>query len=225
MTTHRRTARFVGGLYITGTVAGILSVVFSGPLFAAEGALMNIAAYEANIALGALCVLIMGFALAMIPALMFTVLRHYNEPLALGYVVFRSGIEAITYMGIAASWLTLIPLSHVLTDTSTVQAFGTLLLDTQGISSILGLAFCTGALMFYVVLFQTRLVPRWLSGWGLLGILLCLIGNFLGWFAVVSHTSDVVTLLELPLALQEMVLAIWLIVKGFNPSAIASGAA
>jgi hypothetical protein len=34
--------------------------------------------------------------------------------------------------------------------------------------------------------------------------------------------SSVRNLMYLPLALQEMVMAVWLIVKGFNPSAIAA---
>ena len=85
------------------------------------------------------------------------------------------------------------------------------------------IVFCLGALIFYYLLYQTKLIPRWLSGWGLIAIIPYLAAGLLvlfGFFGPLS-TSEIV--LEFPLALQEMVMAVWLIVKGFNPSALASG--
>jgi len=87
------------------------------------------------------------------------------------------------------------------------------------------IVFCLGALIFYYLLYQTNLIPRWLSGWGLIAIIPYLAAGLLilfGFFGPLS-TSEIV--LVFPLALQEMVMAVWLIVKGFNPSAIASGSA
>jgi len=84
------------------------------------------------------------------------------------------------------------------------------------------LAFGLGALMYYYIFYQTRLVPRWLSGWGLIGIILIIVISMLVMFRVIAPMSTTQIVLAVPIGLQEMVLAVWLIVKGFNPSAIAS---
>jgi hypothetical protein len=70
--------------------------------------------------------------------------------------------------------------------------------------------------MFYYLLYQSNLIPRWLSVWGFIGALLFPVA----WLSLFGPTISGPFLL--PLVLNEMVLALWLIVKGFNPSAIAS---
>ena len=131
MTTDNRTAKLVGILYIIGTVAGILSVVFTGPVVAGSDVLANVSAHQNQILLGALFVLIMGFALALVPVMMFPILKKYNEALALGYVVFRGALETVMYIVLAISWIFLIPLSNEYVkagtpDTSYLQTLGTL---------------------------------------------------------------------------------------------------
>jgi hypothetical protein len=84
------------------------------------------------------------------------------------------------------------------------------------------LAFSLGALMYYYIFYQTRLVPRWLSGWGLVAAALCMVAGVLVMFSLIGPLSTPQVVLALPIAVQEMVLAVWLIVKGFNPSVVAS---
>jgi hypothetical protein len=84
------------------------------------------------------------------------------------------------------------------------------------------LAFCLGALMYYYIFYQTKLIPRWLSGWGLVGAALCMVAGLLVMFRVIGPMSTSQVVLAIPIAVQEMVLAVWLIVKGFSSSAIAS---
>lgn len=103
-----------------------------------------------------------------------------------------------------------------------LQAWGDWLLRAEEIGSISTIVFCLGALMFYYVLYRSRLVPRWLSGWGLLAAVPYLAEGLLDMLDLVSPLSTVVTVMDLPLAAQEMVLAVWLIAKGFNPSATAA---
>jgi len=226
----KKTAIIVGVLYIVGTVAGILSLVFTGPVRNAQDLLIGVPASEARLVVGALFVLTMGLALAMVPVVMFPILRRHNEALALGYVVFRGGLEAVAYLAIATSWLLLVPLSQVYvqagaSDASNFQALGTLLLEAREIGSIQAIVFCLGALIFYYLLYQTKLVPRWLSGWGLIAIVPYLAAGLLAMLGIISALSPIYAVLDLPLALQEMVLAVWLIVKGFNSSASVFGAA
>jgi hypothetical protein len=73
--------------------------------------------------------------------------------------------------------------------------------------------------MFYTVLYQANLLPRWISGWGLIGVVLYEAAGLLHLFALIGQTSTIMLVLVLPIGMQEMVMAVWLIVKGFNPSA------
>jgi hypothetical protein len=130
--TYRKTAVIVGVLFIIGTVAGVLSGVFTLPILGAPDYLSKVAANESQIVLGALLILVMGFPLAMIPVMMFPIFRKYNEPLALGAVVFRGVLEAVTYMVIVICYLSLLAVSQefvkaVSSDAAYFQALGTLL--------------------------------------------------------------------------------------------------
>lgn len=227
MNSINRTARIVGALYIIGTVAGILSLVFRGPIGNVQDFLISVSANETRLVVGALFVLTMSLALAMVPVMMFPILRKHNEALALGYVVFRGGLEAVSYLAIATIWLLLVPLSQLYvqagaSDASNIQALGTLLLEAEkGIVGgvILTIAFSLGSLIFNYLLYQTKLVPRWLSAWGLIAGVLYLASGLLAVFGIIEALSPIFVILQLPKALQEMVLAVWLIVKGFNPYA------
>jgi len=229
MDTNRKTAIIVGVLFIIGTVAGILSVVFAGSILNAPDYLIKISANENKIIIGALLVLVMGFVLAMVPVIMFPIFKKHNETLAIGYVVFRGALETITAITAAISWLLLLSLSQeyvkaVSPDTSYFQIFGTLL---QRVAELpMGVfVFGLGALIFYCLLYQSKLIPRWLSVWGIFAIILNLITGFLILFGLQSDFSASNFIMNFPIFLQEMVMAVWLIVKGFNPSAIASGSA
>ena len=234
MKPYRKTAIIVGVLFIIGTGAGILSVVFTGPILGDPDYLTKFSANENQIITGAAFVLIMGFALAMMSVMLFPIFKKYNEALALGAVVFRGVLEAVTYIVIVMSWLLLITISREYVkagapDVSNFQTFGTLL---QGVTywsdHILAIVFTLGALIIYYLFFQSKLIPRWLSVWGLVGALLYLAAPLLNVFDP-QHPSLSLSVgwgrLMWPLAVQEMVFAVWLIVKGFNPSAIVSESA
>ncbi|MEM8534259.1 MAG: DUF4386 domain-containing protein [Chloroflexota bacterium] len=224
MSSVNSAARSAGALYIIGTVAGILSLTVTGPVRNTQDYLASVAANETQLVLGALCIITMGLALAMIPVVLFPILRKYNEALALGYVVFRGGLEAVSYLAVATSWLLLIPVRQLYIqagdlNTAGFQALGTLLLLTHELGSILTIVFCLSALIFYYVLYRTKLVPRWLSGWGLIAIVPYVTATLLAMFGTITTLSTTYVMFQIPLAIQEMALAAWLIVKGFNSSA------
>jgi hypothetical protein len=87
---------------------------------------------------------------------------------------------------------------------------------------VMSLAFSLGALMYYYVLYRSRLVPRWLSGWGLAGAGLCLVATVYAGFTQDFGFTTVNTVLNIPIGIQEMVLAVWLLVKGFKPATVRS---
>ena len=213
---NRKTATIVGVLFIIGTVAGVLSVVFAGSILSDPNYLIKVSANENQIIIGTLLVLLMGLALAMVPVMMFPIFKKYNEALALGSVVFRGALEAVICIAMVISWLLLLTVSQEYVkagapDASHFQTLGTLLLQASDqINHILVIVFSLGALMIYYLFYQSKLIPRWLSVWGLIGAILYLASGLFVMFSVDFG------ILMAPLALQEMVLAVWLIVKGFN---------
>ncbi|HSR20834.1 MAG TPA: DUF4386 domain-containing protein [Anaerolineales bacterium] len=226
MKTYRSTATIVGVLYIVGTVAGVLSVVFTGPTVNAPDVLRQVSATRPQIVVGGLFVLLMGFALALIPVLVFPILKRYNEPLALGYVVFRGALETAMYIVTAISLLLLIPLSQEYLNAGAPAAshFQTLsaLLRSLGELPLLVVVFSLGALIFYYLLYQSQLVPRWISVWGFIAIALHLATGLLIILGLQTSFDTANSIMNLPIFLQEMVMAVWLIVKGFDRAAIAS---
>jgi hypothetical protein len=216
MSADRKAAAWIGVLYIIGTVALVLSVVVTDAVLVGPAFLAQVAAQPNQLASGAVLVLVAGFALAMVPIVFWPIGKRYNETLAMGYVVFRGGLESVIYIVGAFGWLVLIALSKEADAGSLanfVRTFETVIWDQGAITFVLG------ALMFYFVLYQSRLVPRWLSTWGLAGAALGIVPPLGGMFGLSLG------ILVAPLALQEMVMAVWLIAKGFSPSAIAADSA
>lgn len=230
MKTNRKTAIMVGGLYIIGTVAGMLSVVFSTPILDGPDFLTRVAAMENQFVTGTLFVLLMGLALAMVPVLMFPILKKHNRALALGYVVFRGALETAIYITMVITQLFLLRVGREFVaagtpDASYFQALGSLLKEgNDSIAPILGIIFSLGALMLYYVFYRSRLIPRWISGWGFFAIMMHLATCFLIMFNLQSTFSTINLVMNFPIFSQEMVMALWLIFKGFNQSAIASPA-
>jgi hypothetical protein len=232
--TDRKTASLVGVLFIIGTVMGVLSVVFVSPVLGGPGYLARIAANPAPMILGAFCMLVMGLALAMVPLALFPILRRYHEPLAIGYVVFRSGLEMVTALGVVGSWLLLVTLGQEYAVASAAagspagpefQTLGVLISKAAEISSnAMAVLFPIGAIMLYVVCYQSKLIPRWLSVWGLIAVVLHLALTGLAGLANLNEPSLIQVVANAPILVQEMVMAAWLIVKGFSPSAVAPGA-
>jgi hypothetical protein len=228
MNTYRNTAIVVGVLYIIGTVAGVLSVVVTGPILGASDYLANVAANPNQLTTGALLVLLMGLPLAMVPVMLFPIFRKINEVLAVGYVVFRGALETATYIASVIPWLFLLIVGREYAaagapDASYFQVLGSVLKEGKdSITPILVIIFSLGALMLYYLLYRSKLIPRWISGWGVIAILLHLPTGFLIMFQLDTAFSPVNMAMNLPIGLQEMVMAVWLIAKGFSPSAIAS---
>ena len=226
MNSYRKNAGIVGILFIAATVVPLLSFLFTGSLNDPDY-LISISANGTQVTTGALFELIFAAACASIAIWLYPVLRKQNESLALGSVSFRI-IEGILYMVSVTCLLSLVTLSQQFieagtSDASSFQALGNLLLVARDWVGVLGsTAFVVGALMYYYLFFKSKLIPRWLSVWGLIGVPLWIVADLLRLFGLIESFSTNMILLDLPIAVNEMVLAVWLIVKKFNPSAIAS---
>jgi hypothetical protein len=228
MDSNRKTAIIVGVLFIIATVTGILSQVFLGPILNAPDDLLNVYANENQVIIGTLLLLIMAAAIFAIPVMLFPILKMHNENMALGYLVARI-FEAVPVVVGIISLLSLVTLSQEFLlagamDASYFQTFGSLLLAARDWTDLIGtqIVFSLTALILNYSLYRSKLVPRIISVWGLIGAPLILAAGLLSMFGLVRPFSTIAIFLYLPIASQEMVFAVWLIVKGFNSSAIDS---
>ncbi len=226
LNTYKKNARIAGILFIIATAVPILSFLFTGSLNAPDY-LVSISVNVNQVIIGALLLLIMGLAVAGIAIWLYPVLKKQNESLALGSVSFRL-IESVFHILYVVGLLSLVTLSQEFVkagapDASYFQSLGTLILAARDWAGVLGsFAFILGAMMYYYLFYQSKLIPRWLSVWGLIGVPFWIAAALLHLFGLVEPFSTTLILLDLPIAINEMVLAVWLIVKGFNSSAIAS---
>jgi hypothetical protein len=225
--TYRKTATITGVLLIIATFASILSTSLL-PSVSASDYLVAVSANQDMVTAGALLMVIAAITSAGIAISLYPLLKNYHEALALGAVCFRL-IEAVFYLVGVLGLLLLLTLSQEFVkagtpDASSFQTLGILLLAGRNwVGFVLATtAFGLGALMYYYIFYRSDLIPRWLSGWGLVGAILTIAASMLVMFHLIGLLSTSFIVLMLPIAVQEMVLAFWLIIKGFNPSAVAS---
>lgn len=228
MNSHRKTAIAVGSLFIIATVAGVVSLPFLNPILDDADYLAKLDDNQIRVVVGALFELILAVSVAGIAIAAYPVLKQHSPSLALGYVAARI-LEGVLFAVGVLSLLVLLTLSREFAEadtpgTSQFETSGTLLLaarDWAHNAIIPTFAFGLSMVIFYYLLYQSVLVPRWLSVWGLVGMPLYIAAGFSAMFRE-GEMSTIWNLLVLPIAVNEMVLAVWLIVKGFEPSAIAS---
>ena len=224
MNSTRKIAVITGVIFIIATFAGLLATPLMPDLTGTDY-LTQFSSHPNQVAGGVLLWIISAFSSVGIAIAMYPVLKQQNAGLALGSVIFRT-IEAAFYLVGKVSLLSLLTLSQQFTtagdaDRTSLEAIGNLLVSVYDHAGLLAVfAFCLGAFMYYYLFFQSRLIPRWLSGFGIVAIILMMAACVLSLFSGNRITSYIP--LAFPIFLQEMVLAVWLIVKGFNPSVVGS---
>ena len=227
MDRDRKNAIWAGIFYIIATAAPIVTVSFIGFLGGSVSGepipdyLAHTAAQGNQVILGMMVEVIWALSVLFIPVMLFSVFRKHNEVLALGFFGLRS-MEAISTIIHSILLLSLLTLSREFVaagspDASVYQSVGSLLLAARDWTFMIGsgLVWSLSALVLNYLLYTSKLVPRWISIWGFLGAVLSIVAYVLQFFGIESNA-----LVFLPIALQEMVFAVWLIAKGWNPSAL-----
>ena len=228
MNSNRMYAVIVGVLFIIGTVTGTIAAIIGNPILDAPDYLANISTNESQIIIVAFLLFLMGVACAGIGLALYPIMKIYSAGLAIGVVGFRVAEGIIEILG-GVITIGLLTLSQEFVkagapDAAYFQTIGAVLNagDAWLSNGVVLLLWCIGAFMYYSLFYQYRLVPRWLSVWGLVGIALVTFGGVLVMLHVIPGFGTVQMLLNLPIFPQEMVLAVWLIAKGVNSSAVAS---
>ena len=228
MDSYRKTGIIVGVLFIIATVASILGKISLGSILDAPNYLISVSAHGNQVITAAVFFLIAAISAVATSFMLFPILRKYIESLAMGYVVLRI-FENVFYVVGTLGLLVMLTVSQKYVagaaDTSYYQTLGTLLLVLKDWAGLIGTLFFAGlgSMILNYVLYRSKLVPRWLSLWGFIGAALIVLLGLSGIFGFGMGFSSPFALLAVPIAVQEMVFAVWLIVKGFNPAIIASG--
>ena len=219
--TDRTAARVMGALFIMATVPFSLSVVILEPVIGDLDVLSRASASEARVRVGILLELVNHIAVVGIAVVVYPVLKRFSECLAIGYVAARS-IEAVLFAIGTKHLLALVIVSREFIassfpDSTDFQTWAAVLLAGHdwNNAALPFIAFGLGSLMLNYAMYQARLVPRWVSVWGLLAaasILAARVALLLG----VDLSTGAVTMMDAPIFVQEMVFAIWLIVRGFD---------
>lgn len=219
MTSARRSAITAGVLFFVGTAAGVLSVVG-----AAEGPnyLREITTNGPQVISGALFQLVTAGAYVGVAIALHPVLRRYGPTAAAGFLGFRIAAGILNMLG-ALILLLLLDLSSRFVgagapDASYFETIGALLRSGRdGMNHVaMMLALIAGDALCYWILFRVRLVPRWVSGWGFFGLALALVASLLVMGSLIEVVTPVYLSLTAVLGLQQMALAIWLIVRGLD---------
>jgi hypothetical protein len=228
-------AVMTGALYFLGTVFGVLGAITSGEVLtsiisgkplAGVDMLSLVAADSSRLTVGAFFTLLMGISLVAMTVFLYPVIQKASKELALGMVLFRGALEGTHYFIVVLCILSIVALGSEYTaigaDSASIQSMGNFLYQFLDLEAPVGaFFFLIGATCIYITFYRTRLIPRWISVWGMIAVVTSMTAALLNFFHLDPGVGFYLEIVMFP---QELVMAVWLIVKGFNPSAIASTA-
>lgn len=221
MDPDNKIASVVGVLFIVATVASILGSAALGSILEGRDYLVGVADHEAAVVLAVILFVTAATAAFGTALLLLPILRRHAEGLAASYVGLRA-FENVLYVVGTVALLVMLSVSQDRSvgdaNAADLPLFGSTLLALHQWSVLIGtMIFASlGAVVLNTVLFRARLVPRWLSGWGLAGAVLLFLYGVLGLFGASTGMDSPFVLLAMPIAVQEMVFAVRLIVKGLD---------
>jgi len=223
MRSHRAAARAAGILFLISYASFTVGSVLVAPMRDVGNDLAVIHTQSGQLITGVLLefgniAAIVGFAVVLLPYL-----RRGGEGLAHGYVAMRV-LEGAAYLiaGVATASLITLSEEYGAAGSPGGGAYHAAQAVAVGQSTwavtIAFVPFATGAVLLYVLLYRTRLVPRFIAVWGLVAVGLVAVFNLMD-----SDVTELgpAALLVVPIIVNEFFLAGWLIVKGFDQMALA----
>jgi hypothetical protein len=220
MSSYKITAITAGlGLLLTMALSVSVNMFLLGPVVFDSNFLTTISANENQVKMSALLELLNGILSIGIVMLFLPLFFKHNKSLSLGYLGFAIFHLAVVVLDVF-NVFSMLSLSkeyiNVAVETEAYfQLLGTVLYDNRWWSHYMEiLSSCFPLLLFYVLLFQTKLVPRFISIWGLVAVPLVITSVLLAMFDQGTHMS-----LMMVLGLNQIFMIFWLIIKGFTTNA------
>jgi hypothetical protein len=225
MKTYRKPAVAVGALFLIALILNLIASEIMNPILNIPDYLVHTDPDKSMIIFGNLLNFICAIAMILIPIVLFPVVRKKYQYLASAYVVFRA-LEGILFIFLAIKTLSLISLSKEFLQAapgsvSVLRTIGNSVhAEIHWATLIYLIIFCFGGATFYILLYKSKLIPRFMAVWGFLAIVLLFTGTVLAIFGlgIFSHMQLMkgMAYFAPPIALNELFLGIWLITKGFS---------
>jgi len=217
MNSDKTIVKITGLLFLIQIVTYMIGNQFlTSPVINSPDYLTSIYENSNQLLIGTLLEFICAIAVVAIAVLLFPILKKYSDRIAMWYVVFRiSEFTIIVFSKIKI--LSLIPLGQkyvnsTMSENESLKTFGNIILNEYYIAVLMVMvAFSIGALMFYYLLYKSKLIPRFISVWGLIGVTLVLTANI---FELSDNSLGM--LIYMPMGLNELFLGFWLLIKGLN---------
>ena len=219
-------SRLIGALFLAGFLCYGLGFAVVSSVVGADDLLSSVSEHRTLLVFGAFLMLLNSIVDVGKGVLFFPILENHGKRIALVYLATMIVEVVLLALGVLCL-LVLVPLAQQGAGGSAGQAtpawaggVGALAVASNGIAyqvaeMVLGL----GCVFLCALLYRTRLVPRFLAAWGLLGYAVLMTGSIAEIFAI--HIGLV---FSIPGGLFELALGVWLIAKGFRPDAYAGRA-
>lgn len=219
MTTSKYPSKILGIAFLFQFITSITSGMFLQPALVEPGnigeTMANIADYAWLMRTYILVDMLTAMGIVFLGVMLFATLRKQHETMALvGLGLYILEATLLAGSRLAAFWLLRMSEEYVAVgQPAYLQTMGNLALESMEYVGLLLhlLVFCLGAIIFYLLLYQSRLIPRGLSLWGLITLIPILFGTVAAMFDY--EVSAVAYLPYLPF---EFVVGIWILVKGLN---------
>ena len=218
MNTANKTSRILGVAFLLQFITSFTSGVFLKPTWFVEGdmaaTMLKITQNVWLVRTGLFLDMLTALGVTFLGVVLYLTLRKQNETMALTAMLFYV-IEGVLHAAGELDAISLLSLSQEYAATgqpAQLLFMGQVAYDAISFSgALMMLAFCLGAILFYYLLDKARIVPRWLSLWGLITVFPCLIGTL---FAIFGY--ELPFAMYLPYVPFEFVIGVWILVKGIN---------
>ena len=211
---HRKQAITAGVLYLITHVTSIAAVVlYGGFLDDPVGA-----GGDTRVLIGGLCDVLLAISVVGTAVALYPVVKRHGEGLAIGYVCLRTLEAAVIVAGVVAL-LAVVTLRRDGVATAPV-AEGLVAVRDWTFLVGPGLVCGTNTVVLATLMYRSRLVPRFIAVLGLVGGPLVFSWNLLAMFGGTELFSAVAVLFVAPVFAWEICLAVYLIAKGFRPTAV-----
>lgn len=219
MNTVNKTSRILGVAFLLQFITSISSGVILNPALFVPGniseSMVNIANNAWLMKVNILVDMLTALGVIFLGAILFITLRKQNEKIALvalGFYILEaallatSKLESFSLLRLSQEYVTAGPSAYL-------QTMGSLAFESTNFvgGTLHMLAFCLGGILFYYLLYKSGIVPRALSLWGLITVPTLLIFTLLTIFG-----SEVPLFLYFPYVPFELVIGVWILVKGIN---------
>ncbi|HEY6813012.1 MAG TPA: DUF4386 domain-containing protein [Propionibacteriaceae bacterium] len=222
MDSLRKTALVGGALYLITFVTSIPARVLYGPVLNDPNYILGLGA-DTQVLFAGLLDVVLAFACIGTAVALYPVVKRQNEGVALGFIGSRTLEAAIIVTGVIAL-LSVVTLRQAGAGADGLVASQTLV-AVYDWTFLFGPGFmaCVNALLLGSLLYRSGLVPRIIPLVGLLGAPLLFASDLAIMFGIWEQVSLPAGIATVPIALWEVSLGVWLVVKGFKPSPITAG--